>query len=500
MPRSADREIHFFYETPLCPQQANQESAIILDMKGGEADTASQAQVSDPDRAKRLDAVFRAYDIRGLVPAELNAELVHDIGRAFADFAPEGTIAVGRDMRIDSEALAEAFVAGLVQQGREVLDIGMVTTDMASFAVGQYDLAGAAMITASHNPGDYDGIKLTVAGVTPVGQDSGLQDIKQIVLRGAYKIAGQEGKKLEKNILNDWVEHALSFAGGELKPLRIAIDAGNGMGAIAAPKLQELTPLEISGLYMELDGTFPNHPANPLLPEAVEELKTHVTRNELDCGIAFDGDGDRCFFVDEKGEIITASQLGALLADTFLQENPHATVIYNAVIGDIVPELVEADGGTAIRCPVGHTYVQEAMIKHGAIFGCEHAGHFFYRDNFSADSGLITAVMVLGIISQNDKKLSELIKPYRKYVSIPEENIAVRDWSRLLAGLKQTYGDYQLDELDGLTVRDTEHSWWASIRPSNTEPYVRFNLEAHTKTELAKAAAELRNTIKKFTA
>lgn len=469
-------------------------------MKGGEAETPNTAQAFDPDRAKRLETIFRAYDIRGVVPSELNVDLAHDIGRAFADFSPSGTIAVGRDMRADSEALAEAFVAGLIQQGREVLDIGMVTTDMASFAVGQYDLAAAAMITASHNPGEYDGIKLTTAGVTPVGQDSGLKDIRQTVLEGVYKLPGQEGKKLEKNILNDWVEHALSFAGGELKPLRIAIDAGNGMGAIAAPKLQELTPLEISGLYMELDGTFPNHPANPILPEAVAELQTHVTRNELDCGVAFDGDGDRCFFIDEKGDFVTASQLGALLADTFLQENPHATVIYNAVIGDIVPEVVETDGGTAIRCRVGHTNVQEAMRQHSAIFGCEHAGHFFYRDNFSADSGLITAVMVLGILSQSDKKLSELMRPYRKYVATPEENITVRDWPRLLAGLKQAYSGYQLDELEGLTIREPSHKWWANVRPSNTEPYVRVNLEAHTKTELTKSRSELMDVIKKYIA
>lgn len=467
-------------------------------MKSSDSNQPTSTDSDPSDRQARLDAIFHAYDIRGIVPSELDTDTARDIARAFADFAPSGTIAVGRDMRTDSEALSEAFVAGLIDQGREVLDVGMITTDMASFAVGQYDLAGAAMITASHNPGQYDGIKLTIEGVRPVGDDSGLKDLKQAVLDQKFKEATQEGKKLEKNILTDWIEHALSFASGELKPLRIAIDAGNGMGAIAAPKLQELTPLEISGLYMELDGTFPNHPANPMLPEAIEELKTHVTRNELDCGIAFDGDGDRCFLVDEKGEFVSASELGALLADVFLKENPHSTVVYNAVIGDIVPETVAANGGTSVRCRVGHTYVQEAMREHNAIFGCEHAGHFFFRDNFFADSGLITAVMALSILSETDKTLSELIKPFRKYAYLPEENLGVKDWPSLLSGLKQAYGQAKLDELDGLTIRSDD--WQASIRPSNTEPYVRVNVQAKTKTVLKSVHSDLLNTIKKLTA
>jgi len=452
--------------------------------------------MSDTTMVRRLDAIFRAYDIRGIVPDELDADIACDIARAFADRLPEGVIAVGRDMRTDSEELATAFIEGLIKQGREVLDVGMITSDMISFAVGQYDLAGGAMITASHNPGQYDGIKLTAAGVNPIGIDSGLQEIKQVVLDKSFADAAEPGRKLEKNILSDWVEHTLRFAGHALKPLKVGIDAGNGMGAIAVPKLQELTPLEISGLYMDLDGSFPNHVANPMLPEAIVDLQTLVRRNELDIGIAFDGDGDRCFVVDETGEPITSTELGALLAVTFLEENPHGTIIYNAVIGDIVPEIVASLGGTAIRERVGHTFMQERMRATNAVFGCEHAGHFFFRDNFYADSGLIAAIMTLGILSQSGVPLSQIIKPYRKGAHSVEENLQVDDPKKLIAALRMQYAREQLDELDGLTIRS--EAWWASVRPSNTEPYLRVNLEAKTKKILQKANADLIATIKKL--
>ncbi|MCC7543686.1 phosphomannomutase/phosphoglucomutase [bacterium] len=463
---------------------------------GGIIEQAGESSGSSDQ--ERLDRIFRAYDIRGLVPEELNADIARDIARAFADTLPDGIVAVGRDMRTDSEQLATAFIDGLIQQGREVLDVGMITSDMISFTVGQYDLAGGAMITASHNPGEYDGIKLTAAGVSPVGIDSGLLEIKQAVIDQSFHKVEEVGRKLEKNILSDWVEHALRFAGSELKPLKVGIDAGNGMGALAVPKLQELTPLDISGLYMELDGTFPNHPANPILPEAIEDLQTLVRRNELDLGIAFDGDGDRCFVVDETGEAVTSSEFGALLAATFLKENEHACVVYNAVIGDIVPETVEGLGGKAIRSKVGHTYVQEQMRSSNAVFGCEGAGHFFFRDNFFADSGLIAAVMVLGIMSETDKKLSELIGPYKKYAHIVEEDIKTNQGEHLIAALKQHYSQMKCDELDGLTIRAED--WWANIRPSNTEPYVRINLEAKNRTVLTKAHQELSSLVKKFTA
>lgn len=445
------------------------------------------------ERVANLDVIFRAYDIRGVVGDELSADIVRDIAQAFALEMPEGTIAVGRDMRADSEELAGAFIEGLILQGREVLDIGMVTTDMSYFAVGQYDLAGAAMITASHNPGKYNGIKLTAAGVVQLSAEGGLNELKKRVIKGDFKPADEPGKKLEKNILTDWVEHTLRFAGTDLKSLKVGIDAGNGMGSVPIPKLQELTGLEVSGLYMELDGTFPNHPANPVLEGAMDDLRTLVMRNELDCGIAFDGDGDRCFFVDEKGEAVEAAALAALLAHIFLGENPKSTVVQSVVVGDILRETVEALGGEVVQSRVGHSYMQAVMCERNAIFGCEASGHFYYRDNFYCDSALITAVMVLGVMSETEKSLSELVRPYRKYHSIPEENLDVTDTTKLLIALEKHYRAAQIDHLDGLSIRTDD--WHASIRPSNTEPLVRLNIEARTKTALAAAHKELKAVI-----
>lgn len=444
-------------------------------------------------RQTALDAVFKAYDIRGVVDDELTPELVRDIAQAFAEAMPPGTVAVGRDMRADSEELAAAFTDGLIARGREVLDIGMVTTDMSYFAVGQYDLAGAAMITASHNPGKYNGIKLTAAGVVQLSADGGLNKLKERVLKGGFEPVKELGKKLEKNILTDWVEHTLRFAGGEIKPLKVGVDAANGMGSVPIPKLQELTGLEVSGLYMELDGTFPNHPANPILEGAMDDLKTLVKRNELDCGIAFDGDGDRCFFVNEKGEAVDAAVLAALLVATFLGENPKSVVVQSVVVGDIVRETVEALGGEVVTSRVGHSYMQAMMRDKNAIFGCEASGHFYFRDNFYCDSALITAVMVLGIMSETEKPLSELVRPYQKYQSLPEENLDVQDTTKLLLALEKHYHAAELDRLDGLIIRLPD--WHASIRPSNTEPLVRLNIEARTKTALAGAHKELKAII-----
>lgn len=444
---------------------------------------------AESKRKVALDSIFRAYDVRGVVGDELNAAVVYDIAQAFAEQMPKGTIAVGRDMRADSEELATAFIEGLIAQGREVLDVGMISTDMSYFAVGQYDLAGAAMITASHNPGKYNGIKLTAAGVVQLSAEGGLNTLKDRVLRSDFKSAQEPGKKLEKNILTDWVDHALRFAGTTIKPLKVGVDAGNGMGSLPIPKLQELTDLEVSGLYMELDGTFPNHPPNPVLAGAMDDLITLVQRNELDCGIAFDGDGDRCFFVDEKGQVIDASVLAALLAQAFLEENPKSVVVQSVVVGDILRETVEGFGGEVVESRVGHSYMQKVMREKNAIFGCETSGHFYFRDNFFCDSALITAVMVLGIMSETEKPLSELVRPYQKYQSILEENIDVVDTTKLLKTLERHYHSAKLGHLDGLTIRTTD--WHASIRSSNTEPLIRLNIEAKNKTNLKAAHAEI---------
>lgn len=444
-------------------------------------------------KAGNLDVIFKAYDIRGLVPSELNPAVTHLIAQAFSSVMPEGTIAVGRDMRPDSAELSDAFIEGLIEQGREVLDIGMVTSDMSYFAVGHYDLAGAAMITASHNPGEYNGIKLTGAGVRQLSADYLLPEIKLACEKNDFKPAAEPGKKLEKNILTDWVENALRYAGGEIKPLKVGVDAGNGMGSVPIPKLQELTGIEVSGLYMELDGTFPNHPANPVLPGVTDDLATLVTRNELDCGIAFDGDGDRCFFLDEKGELISATELGALIANILLAENPKSPVVQSVTVGDVLREVVEVQGGEVLTARVGRSFVQQKMAEENGLFGVEASGHFFYRDNFYCDSALITAVVVLGIMSEAGRPLSELVKPFRKYHAAPEENITVNEPPKILRGLEREYAQQVESTLDGVSIRTDD--WHANLRASNTEPLVRLNIEARTKTALVAAQKDLRSKI-----
>lgn len=421
-------------------------------------------------------SIFKAYDIRGKVPAELTPEVAQAVGRALADFLPTGEIAVGRDMRPDSSELASALSAGLTSQGRVVVDLGQITSDMMYYAVGQYDFAGGAMVTASHNPGEYNGIKLTAKGVAPIGEDSGLNIIKQTILHDAYKPPMANGLVRSIDILDGWVKHALTFA-PNLSALKVGIDAGNGMGGIIVPELEKLTKLKISGLYLELDGTFPNHPANPLVFENLKDLIELVKANQLDCGIAFDGDGDRAFMVDENGEVVSGSILGALLSEHFLKLNPGATILYNAITSRIVPETIAAAGGKAIRTRVGHSFIKADMRQHGAVFACEHSGHFYFRDNYNADSGLIAALCVLDIIAQSGKKLSQLTEPYRqKYVDSGEINFDVSDKAKTIALVSTNYSDGQIDSLDGTTISYAD--WWFNLRPSNTEPLLRLNIEA----------------------
>ena len=422
------------------------------------------------------ESIFKAYDIRGKVPSELTPDVARAVGRALADFLPTGEIAVGRDMRPDSSELATALTAGLTEQGRDVVDLGQITSDMMYYAVGQYDFAGGAMVTASHNPGEYNGIKLTAMGVAPIGEDTGLNVIKQTIVGDAYKPSMANGSVRSIDILEGWVKHALTFA-PNLTALKVGIDAGNGMGGIIVPELEKLTKLKISGLYLELDGTFPNHPANPLVYENLKDLIELVKANQLDCGIAFDGDGDRAFMVDENGEVVSGSVLGALLSEHFLKLSPGATILYNAITSRMVPETIAAAGGKSIRTKVGHSFIKADMRRSGAVFACEHSGHFYFQDNYNADSGVIAALCVLDIISQSGKKLSELCKPLRqKYVDSGEINFDVSDKAKTITLVSEKYHDGKIDSLDGTTISYPD--WWFNLRPSNTEPLLRLNVEA----------------------
>jgi len=444
---------------------------------------------------KFTESIFKAYDIRGKVPAELTDDVAEAVGRALADFLPEGKVAVGRDMRPDSEQLSDAISAGLMEQGRDVVDLGQITSDMMYFAVGKYNFAGGAMVTASHNPGEYNGIKLTGKGVVPIGEKTGLMHIKKALIEDRFKASSDSGSKEEMNILTDWVAHALTFA-PNLKNLKIGIDAGNGMGGIIVPELRKDTQLDIHGLYLELDGTFPNHPANPLVFENLKDLIALVKSEKLDCGIAFDGDGDRAILIDENGEVVSGSILGALLAERFLSENPGSTILYNAITSRMVPEIVDEMDGKAYRTKVGHSFIKADMRKYDAVFACEHSGHYYFKKNYYADSGLIAALSTLDIISKTGKKLSDLCKPLReRYSDSGEINFEVSNKNKAIEAMASHFSDGRHDRLDGLTINYAD--WWLNLRPSNTEPLLRLNIEAKTIELLKLKLSEAEEIIKK---
>jgi len=431
-----------------------------------------------------IGAIFKAYDIRGKVGDELNNEVVEKIGRAMADWLPEkGVVAVGCDMRPDSKGFANAIINGLRQQGRDVWNIGEVTSDMIYFAVGNYNLAGGAMITASHNPGEYNGIKLCREQAKPIGEETGLFEVRDAVIANNFKTAKSKGTVTEKDITEHWIEHALSFINTEtLKPLKIVVDAGNGMAGKIFPELEPYVPFEVIEMYFELDGTFPNHIANPLVPENLKDLIKMIKAKRADVGIAFDGDGDRAVLVDDKGNALSGTVMTAMLAKYFLTKNPGATILHNAITGKVASDTIVEYGGKPIRTKVGHSFIKNDMRKHKAIFAGEHSGHYYFADNYMADSGLIASLIGLAILSDSNKKLSNLVAPYRKYHSIDETNFEVSDKQATMQKIAEEFGDAKADWLDGLTL--TFKDGWINVRPSNTEPLLRFNAEASTQQTL----------------
>lgn len=432
-----------------------------------------------------FEAIFKAYDVRGKVGSELTTEVAGKIGKAFAQWVPnQGAVAVGRDMRPDSKELADALIEGLRSQGRDVWDIGEVTSDMIYFAVGDNKLAGGVMITASHNPGEYNGIKFCREEAKPVGEETGLFEVRDLAVANQFTDAEKQGEVVEKDLVEDWVQHVLSFIDADkLKPLKIAVDAGNGMAGKIFPELEPYVPFEVTELYFDLDGTFPNHIANPLEPKNLVDVQAAIKEHNSDAGVAFDGDGDRAVLLDEKGEPLTGTVLTALLAEYFLKQYPGATILHNAICGRAAVEAIEKAGGKAVRTRVGHSFIKNDMRKNNAVFAGEHSGHYYFKDNFMADSGLIGAVIGLYILSQSGKKMSELAEPYRKaYVQIPETNFEVADKDAVLKTLADSFKDAETDNLDGLTVQFPDA--WFNVRPSNTEPLLRLNAEAKTKAEL----------------
>jgi phosphomannomutase len=438
--------------------------------------------------------IFKSYDIRGKVGTELTEASSKDIARAFADWLPvAGVVAVGHDMRPDSASLAKAFIDGLREQGRDVWDIGMVTSDMIYFAIGKFDLAGGAVITASHNPGEYNGIKLYRDHVTPVGLGSGLETVRDKAIAKQFKDpATTAGSVTERDINDDWVAHCLGFI-TELKPYHIAIDAGNGMAGAILPHILPKLPLKVEAMYFEPDGTFPNHEANPMKPENMQDLIKKVTDEGLDFGIAFDGDGDRSGFVDDKGRIVSGSDLMTMMCKYYLQKFPGATFVRDLRMSHSIDELIEKWGGKTVVTKVGRVNIGPKMREVKAPFGGEGTGHFYFTDNWDADSGLIGALVAVQALSDSGKRLSELVDEYHLHVMDPEMNFEVADAEAAFARLRDAFKDGEQSSLDGLTIEYPTK--WFNVRASNTEPVVRFNAEADSRAELDELTAKAKAII-----
>jgi phosphomannomutase len=427
-----------------------------------------------------IDAsIFKAYDIRGIYPGQIDEEVAGRIGRAFVTFLGEERIVVGRDMRLSSPSLSRAFIEGARAQGADVVDIGLCSTDTIYFASGVLDVPGA-MFTASHNPKEYNGLKLCRRRAAPISEDTGIAEIRDLTVGGEFPAAARTGSLEERDMLPEYVRHVLSFIDvSSIKPMKIVVDAGNGMAGMLIPAIFDRLPVELVPYCFELDGSFPHHQPSPIEPQNIKLLQDWVLENQADLGMAFDGDADRVFLVDDRGEPVTASVTTAMVARRILETHPGETVIYNCVNSWIVPETIREYGGTPVRERVGHSFIKQTMAETGAIFAGEHSGHYYFRDNYRADSGLIAAMIVLEIISLLDQPLSQVVEPFKKYSDSGEVNSRVEDIPAKLEQIVQAYSDAAIDRKDGLSVEYSD--WWFNVRPSNTEPLLRLNLEASSR-------------------
>jgi phosphomannomutase len=447
-----------------------------------------------------LDSIFKAYDIRGVVPDQLDADLARAVGAAFARFTGAPRILVGRDMRPSGVDLTAAFAEGAAAQGADVVDLGLISTDLAYYAAGSED-APAAMFTASHNPAKYNGIKLCLAGARPVGQDTGLADIKEMVREalegdGGRQEADEKGTVTELDLIDDYAAHVRSFVDvSSLRPLKVVADTANGMGGLVAPAVFEGLPYELEVLFGELDGTFPNHPPDPINPENLKALQGRVLEVGADVGLAFDGDADRVFLIDEKAEPMSGSTTTAFVAKAVLAKNPGAAIIYNLICSKSVPEIITENGGRPIRTRVGHSFIKSVMAETDAVFGGEHSGHYYFRDNYRADSGLIAAMLVLEELSRVSEPLSELRKPLERYAASGEVNVEVEDPPGTVERVSEAYSGAEQEQVDGLTVDLGD--WWFNLRPSNTEPVLRLNLEAADRDACKEHLSEVLALVKK---
>ena len=447
------------------------------------------------------ESIFKAYDIRGLVDKELTPDFAFATGVAVAKFLElerePGTVVIGEDMRPSSPELATAFSAGVTSQGLDVIRIGLASTDMLYFASGKLNLPGA-MFTASHNPAAYNGIKLCLSGARPIGKESGLVTIENFVREGTAMAMRNIGVEKSQNLLEKYVDHLLALVDvSNIRPLKIVIDAGNGMGGYTAPAVFKRLSAEVIEMYFELDGTFPNHEANPIDPANLVDLQKAVKKHGADIGLAFDGDADRCFLVDEQGALVNPSALTALIATRELKKYPASNIIYNLISSRTVKEVVEENGGTAIRSRVGHSYIKKLMAESGAVFGGEHSGHFYFRDFWKADSGMLAALHAIAALGEEKRPLSSLLKEFNRYHSSGEINSTVADAKAAMSLVEKMYAKkdgVEVDHLDGLTINGD--TWWFNLRASNTEPLLRLNVEASTEARMKKVRDDVLNTIR----
>ena len=443
-----------------------------------------------------LSTIVKAYDIRGVVPDELDENVARAVGAAFVRFTEAATVVTAHDMRTSSGPLSTAFAEGAASQGADVVEAGLASTDLLYFGAGYLDVPGA-MFTASHNPARYNGIKLCRAGAAPVGQDSGLADIRRLaegyLADGLPAHDGKPGTVSSRDLLTEYADYLTKLVDlSGSRRLKVVVDAGNGMAGLTVPKVFEGLPLELTPLYFELDGSFPNHEANPLVPENLRDLQAKVRESSADIGLAFDGDADRCFVVDERGEPVPPSVVTALVAVRELDRHPGSTIIYNLITSHAVPEIVREHGGVPVRSRVGHSFIKATMAQTGAVFGGEHSAHYYFRDFWRADTGMLAALHVLAALGCQDQPLSELLAAYSRYAASGEINTTVPDGAAKLVEIEQAYADapgVTLDHLDGLTVES--QGWWFNLRPSNTEPLLRLNVEAADEPTMAHVRDEV---------
>jgi phosphomannomutase len=436
-----------------------------------------------------LRSIFKAYDVRGVVPDELDEDAARAIGAAFADWSGVPSVAVGHDCRLSSPSLSAAVREGIASRGTDVMDLGLASTDLLYFASGSLDVAGV-MLTASHNPPRYNGMKLCLPGARPVGQDTGLEEIRERAEGHDLAAVATRGRIEKRDVLEAYADHVLSFVDVErMRPLTVVADTANGMGGLVVPAVFERLPVSLVHLFPELDGTFPNHPADPIDPANQEDLRRELLVRHADVGLAFDGDADRVFVVDEKAEGVSGSEITALVAKAMLEREPGAAIVYNLICSWTVPEVIRENGGRPIRTRVGHSFIKQVMAETGAAFGGEHSGHYYFRENYRADSGLIAAVLVLEQLSLADAPLSAVLAPFRRYHASGEINSRVADQAGSIEAIAKAFDDGRQDRTDGLTVEFDD--WWFNVRASNTEPLLRLNVEARNEALMREKTDEI---------